>query len=274
MSLKETLISTRLGGQLLSGRDKLQLLSSSFQNMEELGTLVNDQMAATLVCGLCLPEKVFVDVGAHIGSITAEVARRVPGAKIIAVEAIPWKVANLRKRFPQVQLLECAAGEENTRISFFVDKQQSGYSTLGKRTDVASDRQEEIRVDLKRLDDLIGQEPVDVMKIDVEGAELGVLRGSARLLQQHRPIVMFESAPQRDDGLGYTKEMMHAHFAGIGYVIVAPNRLGHNDDGMELSEFLRSHLYPRVTTNYFAVPKERRQEYRLRARRVLGFAGD
>ena len=35
--------------------------------------------------------------------------------------------------------------------------------------------------------------PPDVLKIDVEGAELGVFRGAVKLLESKRPIVLFES---------------------------------------------------------------------------------
>lgn len=51
-----------------------------------------------------------------------------------------------------------------------------------------------VRVPVRALDDLIagGAPPPDVMKIDVEGAELDVLRGCSRLLAKHRPIIVCE----------------------------------------------------------------------------------
>jgi hypothetical protein len=108
------------------------------------------------------------------------------------------------------------------------------------------------------------------MKIDVEGAELGVVRGARRLLAQCRPVIMFESAPH--EVLGFTKEALWRCFAEQDYVIVVPNRLAHIDPGLKLDGFLESHLFPRRTTNYFAVPQERRDEIRGRARHLQGFA--
>jgi hypothetical protein len=55
---------------------------------------------------------------------------------------------------------------------------------------------------------IISSDRIDVIKIDVEGAELGVLRGSEKLVTKNRPSIMFEGAPPRDDGLGYTKEAL------------------------------------------------------------------
>ena len=110
---------------------------------------------------------------------------------------------------------------------------------------------------------------VDAIKIDVEGAELGVLRGAVKILRKCRPIIMFESAPQTDDGLGYTKEAIFEFLSSVDYCLVVPNRVAHNDDGLTLTGFNESHLYPRRTTNYFAIPSERRLVFRDRARSIL-----
>jgi hypothetical protein len=81
---------------------------------------------------------------------------------------------------------------------------------------------------------------------------------------------MFESAPGCGARLGYSTTALWQFLDEIGYVIVAPNRLAHDGDGMSLEAFNDGHLYPRRTTNYFAVPRERRGELRDRARVILG----
>lgn len=120
------------------------------------------------------------------------------------------------------------------------------------------------------LDNLISSPDVDVIKIDVEGAELGVIRGGKRVLSDCRPLVMFESAPSGVGSLGYTKDALWRQLDELGYQIFVPNRLAHDGDGLSLECFLDSHVYPRRTTNYFAVPEERRIEIRDRARLIRG----
>jgi hypothetical protein len=112
--------------------------------------------------------------------------------------------------------------------------------------------------------------PVDVIKMDIEGAELGALRGAVRLIERCRPTVMFESAPGDPNGLGYTKEALWQFFNDIGYEIVVPNRVAHDGAGLSQEGFVEGHLYPRRTTNYFAIASERRREVRDRARSLLG----
>ena len=51
-----------------------------------------------------------------------------------------------------------------------------------------------VPVPLVALDDYFaeGEYRVALLKIDVEGAELGVLKGAERILRQHKPLLVFE----------------------------------------------------------------------------------
>jgi FkbM family methyltransferase len=270
MSLKQLLANHAIGRIAKSGRDSFALLRAAWVTPESVGTVANDQLAEFLVTRLCKSGKTFLDVGAHIGSFVGAVAHNDPSIDIIAFEAIPEKVASLHKRFPGVVVHGYAIGDREGAVSFFIDTEQSGYSSLGKPP-VA--RVREITVPMRRLDDLVTTKAVDVIKIDVEGAELGVLRGSTRIISENRPPIMFESAPGDQNHLGYTKESLWEFLAQVDYVTVVPNRVAHNDAGLSCEGFIESHLYPRRTTNYFAIPRERRTEIRDRARELLGIRG-
>lgn len=272
--MKQKILGSAIGEAAFFLRDKLEILHTAYSSPERVGTLANDHLATQLVTTLCLPQKTFIDVGAHIGSIIAAVSRRDPSIKIIAIEAIPEKIAALRKKFPFAELHECAVGESTGQVSFYINTRQSGYSSLGKPDHASQDAITEITVPIKRLDDLVTSDNVDVIKIDVEGAELGVLRGSWNLLSSSRPVIMFESGPEMDDSLKYTKKELYEFLADNRYAILIPNRVAHNDPGLTQQGFIESHLYPRRTTNYFAIPDERRTEIRNRARYVLKILAD
>ncbi|MEQ1558117.1 MAG: FkbM family methyltransferase [Methyloglobulus sp.] len=267
--MKQLLLGSVLGRYALSFRDTFDILHTAYFNPENIGTLANDQLASNLVTKLCQPNKTFIDVGAHIGSIISGVMDHDSSIKIIAIEAMPDKIRNLRRKFPSVEFHDCAVGETPGDVSFFVNKKLSGYSSLIKPEDNNRGEVSEIRVPLKKVDDLITSKDVDVIKIDVEGVELGVLRGAVNLLKNLRPVIMFESGPQSNDDLGYTKEAMHQFLTANDYVVLIPIRIAHNDPGLSENQFVEAHLYPRRTTNYFAVPKERRDEIRERVRSIL-----
>jgi FkbM family methyltransferase len=186
---------------------------------------------------------------------------------------MPDKVEHLRRKFPKVECHQCALGEREGEVSFFVNLKETGFSSLGKPSPNEDSNSVEIKVPLKTLDSLVDENGVDLIKIDVEGAELGVLRGGERLIGRSRPVVMFESGPPKDDGLGYTKDALWQWFADRNYAVLVPNRVAHQDPGLSREGFVESHLYPRRATNYFAVPNERRDEVRDRVRGILGLHG-
>lgn len=130
----------------------------------------------------------------------------------------------------------------------------------------------------RALDALLPSEKMSVLKIDAGGIELGVLVGAELAVARGRPLIVFESGPGvADHSDGRANERANAEkariwdwFAKRDYAVCAPSRVAHYDDGMALESFLDSHLYPRPTSNYIAIARERRLEVRAAARAVLG----
>jgi FkbM family methyltransferase len=267
--IKQLVVGTAIGRVAMRARDFVEVCQALYSSPESAGTVLNDQAATRLVAGLSRPGTSFIDVGAHIGSVISAVYDHDKTISVIAVEAIPEKVERLRHKFPKAQVYGCAVGESEGEVSFFVDLKQSGYSSLGHRAGDARPGIARITVPMRRLNSLVTASDVDVIKIDVEGAELGVLRGGGAVVDRCRPVIMFESAPPQDDGLGYSKPAMWDWLTEHGYEVLVPNRVAHDGPGLSRDSFVESHFYPRRTTNYFAIPAERRVEIRDRARKLL-----
>jgi FkbM family methyltransferase len=132
---------------------------------------------------LCRSARWFGDIGANIGFVTLAVARACPSVRVLAVEADPAVGAWLRKNLalnpdlePRVQVLDAAATDADGVVKF-APSQTPLNAGIGHL--VATDAVGAIAVKgvaLGPYADGRGQ-PLDVVKIDVEGAELGVLRG-------------------------------------------------------------------------------------------------
>jgi FkbM family methyltransferase len=232
--------------------------------------LAQDACVQILLPGLCDPSAVFIDVGAHIGSVMAAVRAHAPSVGIIAVEADPQKAAYLSRRYAGVEVHGVALGDSDCETAFFVDKRRSGYSSLAQ-----SGRQDgdvvEMRVKMRRLDGLVPPDTkVDVVKIDVEGAELGVLRGATELVTRCRPAILFESGPC--ETLGFKIGALYDWFADREYLVFVPNRIAHDGPPLSREGFIEAHSYPFGTLNYFGVPGERRRDFRDRARRAWAYA--
>ena len=263
---KAGLVGTSFGLWLLDVRDKLNIARAAWFCPESVGTVANDQLAALLVVSICLPGRVFVDVGAHIGSIVAGVKRRSRPSRIVAIEAIPNGPPRCGGGFRRSKIAQCAAGErDGEEVAFFVNEARSGYSSLARREGLR-----EISVPLRTLDVVLAGH---ARRRDQDRHRGGRARRAAR---RRRGLVgasahdHVRERPGCGARLGYSTTALWQFLDEIGYVIVAPNRLAHDGDGMSLEAFNDGHLYPRRTTNYFAVPSERRGELRDRARVILG----
>lgn len=136
-----------------------------------------------------------IDVGANEGSVLEAIVRIAPAGRHIAYEPLPELHEHLSRRFPGVEVRRAALYDETGTASFTHVLGASTRSGLRQRADLdeSVDRVQRISVPTERLDDVLeeGYAPA-VIKIDVEGAELHVLRGAIQTLQRHRPFVLFE----------------------------------------------------------------------------------
>ena len=171
-----------------------------------------------LVSTLVTPVAVCVDIGAHRGMVLERVLALAPLGSHYAIEPLPELAAHLRAAYPQATVFDCAVGATTGRVEFFAVKNRPGWSGLRRQPYPAGAIVRPITVDLRRLDDLIPGR-VDFIKIDVEGAELGALRGAERLLRRWQPALLFEHATLHAQAFGTTAGEMYAFLREFGYAI-------------------------------------------------------
>ena len=142
---------------------------------------------------------VFWDVGADVGFFSLLGARITgPAGRVVAFEPSPEGAAAVRRHaelngFSHVQVIEAAAGDQ-AGTARFVLAGESSWSHLAERGN-RRDSDRELDVSLVVLDQLVeaGQiPPPDLVKIDVEGSELAVLRGMQRTLERSGPAIVCE----------------------------------------------------------------------------------
>ena len=138
------------------------------------------------------------EVGSRDGRDAVELAERIydglkewfwSNADIVCFEANPDQAEIIRTNYSEIEVFELAASNRNSTAQFRVyhgDEGAVGSSSLN--LDWKGDELEghNIEVETKRLDSIITDEIIDIMKIDVEGYSLQVLQGIGEKLNQIR----------------------------------------------------------------------------------------
>jgi len=123
--------------------------------------------------------EVILDLGSHMGATLLYFHARFPNAMIIGVEPDPVTLVRLRRNAGQlaVELLDVAVTAEDGEVAFYPARQ-------GWASSLRPNGAEPVTVKGRALDTLLdefGLNAIDLLKIDIEGAEDEVLRASRRL---------------------------------------------------------------------------------------------
>lgn len=173
------------------------------------------------------PGDVFIDIGANVGFFTVLGARLVgPSGSVYAFEPVKENAEAVRRNVDlnglgPVVVREEAISDASGQARIYLTHHDGG-ATLCSTGVVPIDVAGETIVERRSLDELIAKGevlPPNVIKLDVEGAEIEALRGMKDTLIQHRPQILYEV----DDGDWNILEQRHhnvrAFLSELGYAI-------------------------------------------------------
>jgi len=193
-------------GDVISG-------SVAFTGFYELG--LTNHIGRQAVAGGML-----VDVGANMGYFSLLWAGLNPSAKVIAFEASPRNVGLFQNNVKQnnlegrITVIPKAAGDHAGTVRFDPGAvQQTGWGGISAGTLANS-----IPVPMVRLDEQLPGVRIDVLKIDVEGADTLVLLGCERLLRDQKvKNIYFEQNARRMEQMGIAQGEAHRFLRSVGY---------------------------------------------------------
>jgi FkbM family methyltransferase len=231
-----------LGGLRTAGRRALQatvarslsagveglVLSGSIQHRSYLHRLQRGEAepyTAHLLAAATTPGCRFLDVGAFLGYYALRAAAA--GARVVAVEPNPSTRRHLERNVRRNRLQDrvtvepYAAAGRSAPVDLYVgDGDQSSSGLAPNRSN-----RRPLRIEARRLDDLV--ESVDVVKIDVEGAEIEALDGMSRLLAAGAPMTLVaECNPAGLARMGASPEALVRRLEEHGFRVAAVDEAG------------------------------------------------
>lgn len=177
------------------------------------------------------PDHVFYDVGGNIGFYTVLAAQR--ARQVYAFEPVQKTFKTLsrnvrRNRLANVEVFQIGLSDEEGDRDIHLYS-SSGNNSIYERVLPPGHalrwlRNERIR--LARADDLITAQGLlapTVIKVDVEGAELPMLRGAFKLIASARPILFMELSENTFRDAGYSSADLLAELHRHGYLLLGLN---------------------------------------------------
>ncbi|QOI97190.1 MAG: FkbM family methyltransferase [Flammeovirgaceae bacterium] len=203
-----------------------------------------------------------VDVGAHEGAFLNLLLKYAPQGKHWAFEPLPDYFKKLTDTFRQVSVHQVALSDQAGKTTFFRAVGAEAMSGLKPQHYPVSVQLEQFEIATTQLDAVIPNDvQVDIIKLDVEGAELQVLKGSKRTINRCRPVIIFEFAQLHTEAFSVTPDAMFTFFDDNQYVIMRLDMQEVYTRQRFAENFHQSHQsnYDEFAeTNFLAIPNERR----------------
>jgi FkbM family methyltransferase len=218
-----------------------------------------------LLTSLFDPAGYYFDVGANIGLMSIPIVTQFEQSRVVSFEPSPQTypylartVANSRFK-DKWRCVPNALGETVGEADFIVSSPALGAFD-GMADTKRAGTTTRVKVPITTLDtewDLLGKPEVSLIKIDVEGAELHVLRGAQRCLSAMRPFVVLEWNKTNIAPYGYDPMLLLQFAAAINYRLFSlPHMVPLMDDISLRMQMLR-------TENFLLAPSGTHKDSRL-----------
>ncbi len=172
----------------------------------------------------CRGQTVVFDVGAHVGLYAVPAGNVVgPSGSVVAFEPATPNVDLLQRHLrynglENVTVVKSVVAEEDQQeVPFFESGQADAMNSMQPLR--YHERYDRVSRPQRSLDAFCTEHDLwpQVLKIDVEGAEVRVLRGARAMMQSARPLVFLSVHPDRMGLLGDSVEDLQRLIAELGY---------------------------------------------------------
>lgn len=216
--LKKPWVTTLCNGQKMFIHPEDNIEWGMFSNAEY------EQEVTAIFSRILSPGSTVFDIGGHVGYYTVLSARLVGSTGIVyCFEPMPHLFKRLEANV-HLNLLDnvvtnnkALSSEEGVLFIYPANKDNSGNSSIIQRVDTDDVPLEVKATTIDAYTENNNIKHIDLIKIDVEGAELFVLQGGVQTLKKYRPDIICEVFPELLNKAGASVKRLGELFEGLGY---------------------------------------------------------
>ena len=156
-----------------------------------------------------------VDIGANIGSVSLPLAKLFHSSTIISVEPTYYAFSKLKKNLnlnpnfkKRIKIYNSFISNKKKKINFI--HSSWNFSSNSKKHKVHRGTLKQASSKTQSLSELIKKQKrkIDLIKIDVDGYEIDVLRSGKEIINKYKPVIYFEFAPYLYKEFGYSSKIL------------------------------------------------------------------
>lgn len=141
------------------------------------------------------PSDIAIDGGANQGVYSCSIAKQIGGnGKIIAIEPLSEPVKMFKENiklnnFKNILIEKCALWKKNTNGKIYFNKDDYGQASIVNKSKLFE------KIKLKKLDDIVTKhnlKEVNLIKLDLQGAEIFAIEGAEKTISKFKPILYLE----------------------------------------------------------------------------------
>ncbi len=228
-----------------------QYLATTWPNLELAEVLLEERQLPLVLSRVLSRTSNVLDVGCHIGSFLSLVRQIAPDGRHVAVEASPVKARMLSQKFSDVQIKQIAISDRCGTAMFEDNLVHPGFSRL--QGDHPSERCVKVYELTTATLDSLDLGSFDLVKLDIEGAELAALRGGNEFFKAHRPAIIFECGAAANAGLDRSALFDHLVME-MRYEVFTFGDFLYRKGPLSADEFRKCGIYPFKAFNFLAIP--------------------
>lgn len=223
-----------------------------------------------------------VDIGGNTGFYSAALEDKVGSSSLRIFEPIPEMADYLRVRFPHARTHPIALsdhqGRETLRIPEIRGRSYLSRATLNSHSEHGQSGFRSVDVVVDTLDHVfpsLGLSEVNLLKIDVEGHELAVLKGARETLLRYKPLILIEVEGRHHS---YPISTVFDYIEALGYkgYFIDPfprfelRPVSDHDQERDQSEAAhQAHKFQRYLNNFLFVDEAAEGDFVARMTRLL-----